>query len=72
VLYGISAAQLSNVETPLVVAGRTFDSFSKFLELMFDYHYNMRWWCVLIVAVNMVFYRVLSILALRYFSFLKR
>jgi hypothetical protein len=34
--------------------------------------YDMRWWCLLIVAAHFVFNRITSILVLRYKSFLKR
>lgn len=71
VLYGISSAQLSNVYTPVNFAGHTY-TVSSFLESAFDYHYGMRWWCVLIVFANMLAYRVASILLLRYKSYLKR
>ena len=71
ILYGIAAAQLANNAAPLVFAGRRM-TVSGFLDAVFDYQYGMRWWCVLIVAANMVFYRVASILVLRYKSFLKR
>jgi hypothetical protein len=37
VLYGIAAAQLSNVETPVVFAGRT-STVRDFLAQNFDYH----------------------------------
>ena len=32
----------------------------------FGYHYNMRWWCVLILFAYIIFVRVTSILALKY------
>lgn len=47
VLYGISASQLSDVTEPLTFAGTTY-TVSGFLEKVFGYTYDMRWWCVLI------------------------
>ncbi len=38
----------------------------------FGYTYDMRWYCVLIVLAYIIFLRVASILALRYWNFLKR
>lgn len=36
------------------------------------YEYRYRWWCVLILAAYIVFFRVTSILLLKYKSFLRR
>ncbi len=39
---------------------------SQFLEIQFGYEYNMRWWCVLIMLAFILFFRITSILALKY------
>ena len=38
----------------------------------FGYQYSLRWWCVLILLAYIIFVRVTSILALKYWNFLKR
>jgi hypothetical protein len=52
-------------------AGRRM-SVSKFTNMLFEYDYDMRWWCLLIVVGYLVFFRVTSILALKYVNFLRR
>lgn len=36
------------------------------------YEYSFRWWCVLIIAAHAVFFRVTSVLLLKYKNFLRR
>jgi hypothetical protein len=45
---------------------------SQYVQQYFGYDYGFRWYCVLIMAAYVMFVRVTSILALKYFSFLKR
>lgn len=72
VLYGLGVSQLGDVTTHLVqFAGRRMPV-SAFTKLLFDFDYDMRWWCLLIVFGYVVFFRVTSILALKYLNFLRR
>jgi hypothetical protein len=43
VLYGIAASQLSDLDTPIAFGGRTY-AMSDFLERVWGYTYDMRWW----------------------------
>lgn len=71
VLYGLCTAQLGKLATPLALGGRALTA-AGFLEGAFGWQYDMRWWCTLIVAANLLAYRVGSVLLLRHVSFLKR
>ncbi|GBF90608.1 ABC transporter G family member protein [Raphidocelis subcapitata] len=72
ILYGVASSQLGDSTATVLVPGRPPTTAGALLEALFGYEYGMRWWCVLIVAANMLFYRVASILVLRYKSFLRR
>lgn len=72
VLYGLGVSQLGDVTGHMVqFAGRRM-SVSAFTRLLFDFEYGMRWWCLLIIFGYVVFFRVTSILALKYVNFLRR
>lgn len=72
VLYGLGASQLGDVSGKLVqFAGRRMPV-SAFTHALFGYEYGMRWWCLAIVLGYVVFFRVTSILALKYVNFLRR
>eukprot|EP00877_Chromochloris_zofingiensis_P010755 jgi/Chrzof1/5933/Cz16g21030.t1 len=71
VLYGLGVSQLGNVENALNYPGRAW-TVSEYVRVQFGFDYGLRWWCVLIVFAYVVFYRVTSILALKYINFLKR
>ncbi|WIA42005.1 hypothetical protein OEZ86_009302 [Tetradesmus obliquus] len=72
VLYGLGVSQLGDVTNQLVqFAGRRMPV-SSFTKMLFDFDYDMRWWCLAIVFGYVVFFRVTSILALKYMNFLKR
>jgi hypothetical protein len=72
VLYGLGVSQLGDVTGQLVqFAGRRMPV-SSFTKMLFDFDYDMRWWCLFIVFGYVVFFRVTSILALKYMNFLKR
>jgi ABC-type multidrug transport system permease subunit len=71
VLYGLGVSQLGDVTQLVSFAGRRVPV-KTFVKGLFDYEYEMRWWCLAIVIVYVVFFRITSILALRYINFLRR
>ncbi|KAF6263806.1 ABC-2 type transporter-domain-containing protein [Scenedesmus sp. NREL 46B-D3] len=61
VLYGLGVSQLGDVTDQLVqFAGRRMPV-SSFTKMLFDFDYDMRWWCLVIVFGYVVFFRVTSI-----------
>jgi hypothetical protein len=68
----VASSQLGDSTETVTVPGRPPTTAGALLEAQFGYEPRLRWWCVLIVAANLFFYRVVSILVLRYKSFLRR
>lgn len=71
VLYGLGVSQLGDVKQLVSFAGRRLPV-QTFVRALFDYEYDMRWWCLAIMVGYVVFFRITSILALRYINFLRR
>lgn len=71
VLYGLGVSQLGDVKQLVAFAGRRVPV-KGFVKGLFDYDYDMRWWCLAIMVTYVVFFRITSILALRYINFLRR
>ena len=62
--HGHRASQSSS--SPARTLSVQIETVSEFMVVHFGYHYNMRWWCVLILFAYIIFVRVTSILALKY------
>jgi hypothetical protein len=71
-LYGLAASQLGNLGVDVVLVDGTTQPVRQYLIDTYDYDYDFRWYCLLILAGFFVFCRVTSTLALRYLNFLKR
>ncbi len=71
-LYGLAASQLGNLGVDVIKADGSRLPVREYLIETYDYDYNFRWYCLLILAGFFVFCRVTSTLALRYLNFLKR
>ncbi|KAG1677137.1 hypothetical protein FOA52_000943 [Chlamydomonas sp. UWO 241] len=72
VIYGLVSDQLAGSDVTIVEpAGDTF-SVSEFMRRNYGYDYSFRLWCLLIVGAYIIVLRIVSVLALRYMSFLRR
>ncbi|GFR41754.1 hypothetical protein Agub_g2509 [Astrephomene gubernaculifera] len=71
ILYGLGISQLGNDEGVIIYGGKA-TPIDEFMSQRFGYRYDMRWWVVLILLAYILVMRVGSILALKYWNFLKR
>ncbi len=71
IIYGLATSQLGDVETPIVFGGVKVP-ISTFITQRFGYDNNLVWWMLLIVLAYILFFRVTSVLALKYKNFLRR
>jgi len=71
ILYGLGVSQLGDRMDPLYYNGKAY-TIKSFMEERFGYKVGLRWWIILILAAYILFFRVTSIFALRYWNFLKR
>jgi ABC-type multidrug transport system permease subunit len=74
ILYGLGVSQLGQSEVPVdptLVNGQVLPVW-QYVQQQFGYDYSMMWWCVLILLAYILFVRVTSILALKYWNFLRR
>ncbi|GLI71055.1 hypothetical protein VaNZ11_015971 [Volvox africanus] len=71
ILYGLGISQLGNDEGELIYGGKS-TPVNEFMKERFGYRYDMRWWVVLILLAYVLVLRVGSILALKYWNFLRR
>ncbi|GIL86027.1 hypothetical protein Vretifemale_14307 [Volvox reticuliferus] len=71
ILYGLGISQLGNDDGELIYGGTSMPV-NEFMKERFGYRYDMRWWVVLILLAYVLVLRVGSILALKYWNFLRR
>ncbi|KAG2488519.1 hypothetical protein HYH03_012840, partial [Edaphochlamys debaryana] len=71
ILYGLGVSQLGNNQEIIVYGGQS-STVSEFMRTKFGYYYYMRWWIVLILAAYIIVMRVGSVVALKYWNFLRR
>ncbi|GLC42336.1 hypothetical protein PLESTM_001322300 [Pleodorina starrii] len=71
ILYGLGISQLGDDEGELIYGGVS-TPVNEFMKQRFGYRYEMRWWVVLILLAYVLVLRVGSILALKYWNFLRR
>lgn len=70
ILYGLATSQLTSDEK--ISYNGKLTTITEFMEERFGFYTYMQWWCLLIVLAYIVFLRITSILALRYWNFLRR
>mmetsp|Transcript_17709 Transcript_17709/g.49550 ORF Transcript_17709/g.49550 Transcript_17709/m.49550 type:complete len:1558 (-) Transcript_17709:317-4990(-) len=68
VIYGLVTSQLGDNDTPMDLYGQTV-LVSDFLENVFSYYYDFRWYCILIVAAFAIGFMLVSSLALMKLNF---
>ncbi|MEW5311977.1 MAG: hypothetical protein WDW38_003643 [Sanguina aurantia] len=72
-LYGLVTSQLGSQDIAFSYpADPSITTVPQFLERVFGWTYDFRFYCIAIVAAYIVFFRVIAVLALRYISFLRR
>ncbi|GMH32356.1 hypothetical protein BSKO_00190 [Bryopsis sp. KO-2023] len=64
IIYGLSVSQLGENDTPIIAFGQTA-TVKEFLKRRFDFEYSFRWWCVGILCLFIVVFRVLTIIAVK-------
>mmetsp|Transcript_4643 Transcript_4643/g.13342 ORF Transcript_4643/g.13342 Transcript_4643/m.13342 type:complete len:1521 (-) Transcript_4643:659-5221(-) len=72
ILQALASDQLGDVQTQVTTFNGQQSTASQFLEDYFNYKYNFRWFAVLIVFCFIIFFRVGSVLALRFVNFNRR
>jgi hypothetical protein len=72
ILYGLGIMQLGDSNTPVHLPEGTPITVAQYMDIYFGMVYWLRWWCVLILLFYILFFRITSILALKYWNFLRR
>lgn len=72
ILYGLGIMQLGNSNTPVNLPDGTSVTVAEYMDIYFGMVYSLRWWCVLILLAYILFLRITSIIALKYWNFLRR
>lgn len=72
VLQALASDQLGDINTRITTFDGSESTVSRFLEDYFNFKYNFRWFAVLIVFCFIIFFRVGSVMALRFVNFNKR
>jgi hypothetical protein len=73
IIYGLACTQLGGSDVKMTVSeGAPPTTVGAFVQDFFGYDISLTWWCVLIVAWYVVFFRLGAVLMLRYVSYQKR
>jgi hypothetical protein len=73
VIYALSASQLGSVTVPMTGYGVTEGTpVYQYLQDVFGYHYDFKWYALLIAASYVVFFTLASIWYMRHVNFLRR
>ncbi len=74
ILYGLGATQLADSDVPLDLGGPidTNATVGSYVQSFWGYDPGFAWWCILIVFAYIVFFRVVTVIALSHVSWSRR
>lgn len=72
ILWGLAGSQLCDRDIPMTTLGGQNTTVGAFMESYWGYTQGMIWWTALIIAAYILFFRVGSVLLLKYVSYERR
>jgi hypothetical protein len=73
VIYALSASQMGSVTEPMTGYGvKEGTPVYQYVQDVFGYEYDFRWYALLIAACYVVFFTFMSIMYMRHVNFLRR